>query len=541
MPDHDRTAERAASVMGEFADQIDVSDDAWAKVRGRIDDARPARSRRFWVGLGLAGAAAAALLVVVLAVVNRDDEPTIADSQDTVTDVEPGFVALTVDGELRRFSPEGYDEGLILDTEWGFVEGDDYPAPPTFSVTPDGTVYVSRPTQPPDCDTQSLDGEILAVPLEGGEPEVVVTHASSPTVSPDGNSLAYLALDGGLPCEEPAAAGEPVDVNLEILDLTTLGSDSPRVTDLGTVLANGSPAWSPDGTSLALTETCLECPEGQMSGVTIHPVDGGTPHRAVVATDISAGPDVAFADPTSLYVERPSENCPNPILDVLPPDTDESSSADAALPSETLPCVRIARVPTDVTTPTELSDAPVVFDVSLIDQVQSLSTLVGPDAPGLLAVVEGIGSVDGTGHALVFVEGESAPGVLTTDVVAAAWIPGTRSGDLPDVSEIRVFMSVEAGAEQIDEVRSSLENDPDVAEFTFVDKEDAFEEFRRTFEDDPSISENISADDLPVEFRIVPVSADSEAELVERYGALPGVDTTQVSRWSRPPADEVAE
>jgi len=111
---------------------------------------------------------------------------------------------------------------------------------------------------------------------------------------------------------------------------------------------------------------------------------------------------------------------------------------------------------------------------------------------------------------------------------------------MPD-PEIGVFMSVEASAEQIDEVRATLENDPDVAEFTFVDKEEALEEFRRTFEDDSSLSENITADDLPVEFRIVPASADSEPMLVERYGSLPGVDTTVTRRLSRPPADEVAE
>ncbi len=407
MGDSDRARDRAKSVMTEFTDQVGVSDDAWAQVRGRIDNTRPARTPRFWWGLGLAGAAAAAVAVIGFAALNSgDDGPTVAGPQSV--ELEPGFVALTVDGELRRFSPTGEDLGLITDTEWGFVDDDDYPAPPGFSVAPDGTVYLAGSTRDPDCDTSSLDTKIVAVPLEGGEPEVVASHASSPAVSPDGNSLAYLAGEGEFPCgsEPPSPSSSPSDygVTLKILDLSTLDSDSPRVTDLGPVLSltGSSPAWSPDGASLAVSEMCLECPEGERAGVTVHPVDGSEPHR-VVATDLSAGPNVAFAGPDELYV-------------------DASIFGDFA---------RIGLVPTDVTTPTVLREATVTFEIPDAYEIHSLSTLAGANAPGLLAVVERQESTNGAGDAQILVEGEdSAPPIVASEVVDAVWIPGTTASDL---------------------------------------------------------------------------------------------------------------
>jgi cell division transport system permease protein len=61
-----------------------------------------------------------------------------------------------------------------------------------------------------------------------------------------------------------------------------------------------------------------------------------------------------------------------------------------------------------------------------------------------------------------------------------------------DGVELEIFMEVDAGEKQIEDVRSQLEADDDVRNFKFLTKEDAYNEFKRIFRDQPALIESRS-------------------------------------------------
>jgi len=89
---------------------------------------------------------------------------------------------------------------------------------------------------------------------------------------------------------------------------------------------------------------------------------------------------------------------------------------------------------------------------------------------------------------------------------------------------LEIFMNVDATQGQIDDVRTELENDPDVRSFRFFDKQAALEEFKRIFRKDPELVKNITADALPTSFRIVPERAEQTNAIQRRFEAQPGVE-----------------
>lgn len=90
--------------------------------------------------------------------------------------------------------------------------------------------------------------------------------------------------------------------------------------------------------------------------------------------------------------------------------------------------------------------------------------------------------------------------------------------------EFELFMFVEATDNEIADVDLALTEDPDVARFEFLDHDEAFAEFGRIFQDDPSLLENIRPEDLPVSFRVVPVDPELTQDIVDRNEGLAGVD-----------------
>ena len=93
--------------------------------------------------------------------------------------------------------------------------------------------------------------------------------------------------------------------------------------------------------------------------------------------------------------------------------------------------------------------------------------------------------------------------------------------------QVIVFMNPEATAEQVDAVQRELNDNPLVKPngVDFVDKTRAAEEFKRLYPNEPELT-SISADQLPVSFRIVPRSNDDQtidtlsAQLQKKTGVL---------------------
>lgn len=420
MTDRERqTEEQLKNAIGEFTDQVEPADDAWAQLRGRADNLVPRHSRKTWIGLALAGAAAAIIAVLGFAALNSGDDDTrvATDPGDDMT----GFVALTLDGQLRRYAPDGSDRGLIAETGWQYDEGDDFPPPPDFSVSSGGTVYFARPVPDSSCAVDAqLGSEIVSVPLEGGDPEVVVPVGTAPAVSPDGSSLAYLTTDSRQQCfdlpeltpgidpSEVRTATSPVleikdldrPSNLDSVDIVTAGERS---------FATGDPlVWSPDGSAIVLNAF--------VGGEKI------TPHIVLV--------DVATGSGRDLYTRSGLGTTPfafdgenNIFVDA----TDFEGSS-----------VRIGLIPADdVEQAPNAASVTVVHEVPAAESLRALSTLPGENAPGLLTVVEKNASPQGAGPVIYFGPGQDgAQRTLATDMVDAAWIPGTTAADLvaPTVS-----------------------------------------------------------------------------------------------------------
>lgn len=93
-----------------------------------------------------------------------------------------------------------------------------------------------------------------------------------------------------------------------------------------------------------------------------------------------------------------------------------------------------------------------------------------------------------------------------------------------DGVELEIFMEVDAGEKQIEDVRGQLEADDDVRDFNFLTKDDAYNEFKRIFRDQPALIESTTPDALPTSFRVAPTEAELTEQVKRRFESVPGVD-----------------
>jgi len=89
---------------------------------------------------------------------------------------------------------------------------------------------------------------------------------------------------------------------------------------------------------------------------------------------------------------------------------------------------------------------------------------------------------------------------------------------------LEIFMTVNASEDQIADVDAALGADPQVKSFRYLDKEAAYEEFKRIFRKDPDLVKNVDADALPTSFRVVPLEAEFTEKIQKRFEPLAGVD-----------------
>ena len=86
-----------------------------------------------------------------------------------------------------------------------------------------------------------------------------------------------------------------------------------------------------------------------------------------------------------------------------------------------------------------------------------------------------------------------------------------------------IFLRDDATPEEVEALERRLSEDPAVESFEHVSQEEAYEEFRELYEDQPHLYETITADALPASFRIVAEDEDAAAEVYGLDG-LPGID-----------------
>lgn len=94
-----------------------------------------------------------------------------------------------------------------------------------------------------------------------------------------------------------------------------------------------------------------------------------------------------------------------------------------------------------------------------------------------------------------------------------------------DGVEFIVFMSPDATAAETDSVSNKLLANPEIERFTFVNKQEAFDEFQEMFRDSDQIRDSVTVDDLPPSFRIVPRNPESDVveALADGFRDDPGV------------------
>jgi len=85
-------------------------------------------------------------------------------------------------------------------------------------------------------------------------------------------------------------------------------------------------------------------------------------------------------------------------------------------------------------------------------------------------------------------------------------------------------MNPDVSAEQDAAVQRDLEESPQVNDFTYIDKDQAFEEFQDLFADTPGMVESVTPEILPPSYRVVPRDTDAAAiqALGETFESKPG-------------------
>jgi cell division transport system permease protein len=92
---------------------------------------------------------------------------------------------------------------------------------------------------------------------------------------------------------------------------------------------------------------------------------------------------------------------------------------------------------------------------------------------------------------------------------------------------LEAFMTVKATDDQIGDVRRQIEDDPQIKSYHFLDKQEAYEVFKKIFQKDPDLVKNVDPDSLPTSFRIVPREAEFTNPIKKRLQPLAGVDTVE--------------
>jgi cell division transport system permease protein len=91
--------------------------------------------------------------------------------------------------------------------------------------------------------------------------------------------------------------------------------------------------------------------------------------------------------------------------------------------------------------------------------------------------------------------------------------------------EVSVFLRDDATEGELDALRSDLAEMPEIQSFTYVSKDQAYEEFKKLYADKPELYEVLPKDSLPASFRIALINASDAEAVAARIEGSPGIDS----------------
>ena len=91
--------------------------------------------------------------------------------------------------------------------------------------------------------------------------------------------------------------------------------------------------------------------------------------------------------------------------------------------------------------------------------------------------------------------------------------------------EVSVFLRNDATEGELDALRSDLAEMPEIQSFTYVSKDQAFEEFKKMWADKPELYKVLPEDSLPASFRIALINASNAEEVAARIEGSPGIES----------------
>jgi cell division transport system permease protein len=89
--------------------------------------------------------------------------------------------------------------------------------------------------------------------------------------------------------------------------------------------------------------------------------------------------------------------------------------------------------------------------------------------------------------------------------------------------ELAIFMKPPASQNQIEAIQAQLKATPGVRSFHFVDKPQAYQEFKQIFAGNTDIIDSLSVSEMPPSFRVVPTRDQDVNELGNLFKSQPGV------------------
>jgi cell division transport system permease protein len=90
--------------------------------------------------------------------------------------------------------------------------------------------------------------------------------------------------------------------------------------------------------------------------------------------------------------------------------------------------------------------------------------------------------------------------------------------------EVSAFLRDDISDGELTSLQTDLSDMPEVQNFTYVSKAQAFEDFKQQFRDEPSLWQALEPDDLPASLRIKLVDAGKAEEIAQRIQGAPGID-----------------